>query len=126
MKKSKKKKSYNFGLMAEKIAIFFLMLKGYRILAHNYQNPKGEIDILAVKGKVLTIVEVKARQNFEQCGQSITPWKQQKIFAAAQWLISGRAKIAGLRNISECNIRFDVIFIVPWRLPKHLKDAWRM
>lgn len=126
MKLSKKKKSYYFGLWAEKVAVVFLMLKGYRIVARNYQNPKGEIDILAIKGKVLAVVEVKARRNFQQCGDSIAQWKQQKIFGAVEWLLAGRAKIAGLRNIRECSIRFDAILIVPWRLPKHLKDAWRM
>ena len=126
MQTSKKKKAYKFGLAAEKFAVIFLRLKGYRIIAERYRNPKGEIDILAIKGNILTVIEVKARQNLLQCAYSITPWKQQKILGAVDWLMAGGGKIAGLAGASERNIRFDVIWVVPMRLPKHLKDAWRM
>ncbi len=122
----KKKGAYKFGLAAERIAAIFLRLKGYRIIAERYRNPKGEIDILAVKGKVLAIVEVKARQNFSDCAYSITPWKQQKILGAVEWLMAGGGKIAGLASVSERIIRFDAILIVPNKLPRHLKDAWRI
>ena len=126
MKKSKKQKSYRFGIAAERYAAIFLFLKGYRILALRHKNKKGEIDILARRGKTLVVVEVKARQNFLNCAESITPWKQQKILGAVQWLLAGRAKIAGLNNMTDLNIRFDVVWVVPWRFPQHLKDAWRL
>jgi len=125
-KKSKKKKSYNFGIAAEFLAAIFLWLNFYRVVAMRYKNPKGEIDILAIKGNTLVVVEVKARQSFASGAESITAQKQKKISGAVEWLMAGRAKIAGLNNLSERNIRFDVILIVPWRLPKHIKDAWRM
>jgi putative endonuclease len=35
-------------------------------------------------------------------------------------------KIAGLANAAEHNIRFDVIWVAPRRLPRHIKDAWRL
>ena len=126
MKLSKKEKAYKFGLAAEKIAAIFLRLKGYRIIAERYRNPRGEIDILAVRGKILAVVEVKARQNFADCAYSINPWKQQKILSALEWLMAGNGKIAGLVATGEHIIRFDAILVVPKRLPKHLKDAWRM
>lgn len=122
----KKKKSHKFGLAAERIAAIFLRLKGYRIIAQRYKNPKGEIDILAVKGNILAVVEVKARQDFSQCAYSIPQWKQQKILAAVEWLMVGGDRIARLAMANERAIRFDVIWIVPWRLPKHLRDAWRV
>jgi putative endonuclease len=126
MKKSKKQKSYSFGIAAERYAAIFLWLKFYRVLALRYKNPKGEIDILAMRGNTLVVVEVKARQNFSQCADSITHWKQKKILGAVEWLLAGRGKIAGLKHINERNIRFDVIWVVPWRLPQHLQDAWRL
>jgi putative endonuclease len=126
MKITKKKRAYKFGLAAEKLAVIFLRLKGYRIIAERYRNPKGEIDILAVRGKTLAIVEVKARKNLSDCTYSITPWKQKKILGAVEWLMAGGGKIAGLAGVSEPIMRFDAIFIVPKKLPIHLKDAWRM
>lgn len=126
MVNSKKKKAYNFGLSAEKFAVIFLRLKGYRIIAQRYKNPKGEIDILAIKGKVLAIVEVKARKNLLDGAYSINPQKQKKILGAVEWLMAGGGKIAGLNIASEHIIRFDAILVVPMRLPKHFKDAWRI
>jgi putative endonuclease len=125
MANPKKQKAYNFGLGAEKLAALFLMIKGYRIISRRYRNPRGEIDIIAKKGKTLVIVEVKARKDFSSCAYSITPWKQKKILLATEWLIGG-GKIAGLNITSEHNIRFDAILVIPKRLPKHIKDAWRV
>lgn len=126
MEISKKKKAYKYGIAAERIAAVFLRFKGYRIIAQRYKNPKGEIDILAVKGKTLAIIEVKARKNFSDCAYSIPYWKQKKILGAVEWLMAGGGKIAGLAGVSERIIRFDAILIVPRKLPRHLKDAWRM
>ena len=126
MKKSKKITAYNFGRVAEYIAAIFLWLKGYRVLAMRHKNKKGEIDILAKHGNTLIVVEVKARKNFSQCADSITYSKQKKILGAVEWLLAGRAKIAGLNDINDLNIRFDVIWVVRWRLPQHLQDAWRL
>lgn len=121
-----KRKAYRFGLQAEKIAALYLRLKGYRILAERYRIMQGEIDILARKGATLVAVEVKARQNLKQCEESIAPAKQQKILQAMEHVISGNGKIAGLGDALERNIRFDAVWIVPGRWPKHIKDAWRV
>lgn len=112
-------------MQAEKIAAWYLRLKGYRILAERYRILQGEIDILAEKGETLVAVEVKARKTFSECEHSITPWKQQKILHAMRHLLSGSGRIAGLANIHERTIRFDAVWIVPRKWPKHIKDAWR-
>lgn len=121
-----KRAAYRLGLKAEKIAALYLRLKGYRILAERYRILQGEIDLLARKGKTLAAVEVKARKTLEACEESIAPWKQRKIAAAMQHVISGGGgKIAGLGDAQALNIRFDAVWIVPRRWPKHIKDAWR-
>lgn len=122
----KKQQAHRFGLHAEKIAALFLRLKGYRVVAERYRNPKGEIDLLAVKGRVLAVVEVKARKDFSQGAASITPFKQRKIVGAVEWLLAGQGAIVGLAQGGGRDIRFDVVLVVPWRWPKHLKDAWRI
>ena len=125
--KSKKQKSYRFGIWAEWLAAALLVAEGYRILKLRYKNPKGEIDILARKWKTLAIVEVKARKNFAACEASISHSKQRKILQASEWLLAGREnKIAGLKDIERLNIRFDAIWVVPYKLPRHIKDAWRI
>ena len=122
----KRQKAYRFGLSAEKFARAYLMGKGYRIIAERYRNHMGEIDIVATKGRMLVAVEVKARKTLEQCEETITPQKQQKIARAVEGLLSGQGTIAALAGGGERDIRFDVIWIAPWRWPRHIKDAWRM
>ena len=121
-----RKKAHRFGLRAEKRAARWLRLKGYRILAVRYRNARGEIDIVAVRGKTLIAVEVKARQSFAECAELITPQKRQKIARAVEWLVAGQGKIAGLGSAAEHNIRFDAVWVVPWKFPKHIPDAWRL
>lgn len=122
----KKKKAYRLGIAAEKIAAIFLRLRGYRIIAERYRNPKGEIDILALRGNILAVIEVKARKNISDCAYSISPYKQQKILSAFNWFLASNNKISGLVDSGEFMIRFDAIFIIPRKFPIHLKDAWRI
>ena len=119
-----RQRSYRYGLHAEKLAALYLCAKGYRILRHRHLGHLGEIDLIAMRGRTVAIVEVKARQNFTQCHHSITPTKQQKLLRATQEWMSGVTKVSG-RPLSDCSIRFDVIWVVPWRWPQHIKDAWR-
>jgi len=122
---NRRKATHDFGLKAEKMAAWYLRMKGYRIIAERYRNHQGEIDLLAVRGKNLVAVEVKARKNFAACHESVPPFKQQKIMRAMEGLMGSQSKIAGLARASERNIRFDVIWIVRGVLPHHIKDAWR-
>ncbi len=124
-KPNRRRQAYDFGLKAEKTAAWFLRLKGYRIIAERYRNHYGEIDLLAVRGKMLVAVEVKARKSFAECAISVPPQKQQKIMRALEGLTASSGKIAGLARADARNIRFDVIWIVRGVWPRHLKDAWR-
>lgn len=53
------------GVIGEKLGCRYLEKKGYRVVARNFQNPKGrrlgEIDIIAQLGKKIVFVEVKTR-----------------------------------------------------------------
>ena len=57
------------GSLGEKIAERFLKKKGYHILDKNYSSKfvsgpqKGEIDIIAKKGDIITYIEVKSLTN---------------------------------------------------------------
>lgn len=50
----------SIGVRGEDIACQFLRQKGYGILERNYTQPWGEIDIIALKDRVVHFVEVKA------------------------------------------------------------------
>jgi len=117
---AKRQKAYHWGIEAEKFAAWFLRMKGYHIIAERYRNSQGEIDILARKGNLVAAVEVKARKSFEECAETVTPFKQQKIARAVELAIAELAELQGH------DIRFDVIWIAPRKWPHHIEDAWRM
>ncbi len=50
------------GRRAEMIAVAVLRLKGYRILAPDYRAGVGELDIMAWRGRLLVVIEVKRRR----------------------------------------------------------------
>lgn len=125
-RRSKPASSQQRGLRAEKIAAWLLRLKGYHVLAERYRAGSGEIDILAMKGRTLVAVEVKARARSEQLSESITPHKQARIASAMATLIANDHKIAGLTSRRIDTMRFDVIYIAPRRWPVHIRDAWRI
>jgi putative endonuclease len=54
------KNNHFFGIYAEKLAMCFLIVKGYKILAWRYKTPFGEIDIIAKKNNFLVFIEVKS------------------------------------------------------------------
>lgn len=51
------------GKDAEQMAVDWLKAKGYEILHRNWRYKYYEIDIIALKNKMLHIVEVKARNS---------------------------------------------------------------
>jgi putative endonuclease len=50
------------GNKGEGIAADFLKKSGYKVLARNYTNKVGEIDIIAQKNKAVVFVEVKSQE----------------------------------------------------------------
>jgi predicted AAA+ superfamily ATPase len=49
------------GRVVEWLCLWHLRLRGWHILARGWRCPAGEIDIVARRGKVLAIIEVKSR-----------------------------------------------------------------
>ena len=112
------------GRFGEQLAARTLSETGLRILARNWRSPAGEIDIIARRGQILVVVEVKRRPDFTSALTAISPRQQARLVRAAQAFQARRADCAGL------TLRFDVIVFAGhrWldgRWPRHLKEAWR-
>ncbi|MBP9693794.1 MAG: YraN family protein [Alphaproteobacteria bacterium] len=110
------KARHSYGKWGERFAIIFLMLKGYKILHHNYESPLGEIDIIARRKNDLCFIEVKSRQTTEEASYAISQTQLHRIKRAAT------AYIARQDRYVRLNHRFDAIYIRPWSLPIHLKN----
>jgi putative endonuclease len=105
------------GRVAEWIAMFFLMAKGYRVLGHRLRTPYGEVDIAAWKSGVLVIIEVKARDTYDAGAYALTPSGQDRIARAASVL-------AGRWRLTAAPIRYDLIVVGSGLLPRHERGAW--
>ncbi len=115
----RRRAAHRRGRAAEAVAAFSLMLKGYRILARRYRTKAGEIDLVARRGKVLAIVEVKRRADFATGIEAVHPEAQRRIRRAAELFVRRRP------SFSELALRFDIIVITPFAWPRHVVDAWR-
>lgn len=101
------------------LCVWYLRLRGYRILARRLRTPVGEIDILARRGAVLAAIEVKARDRLADAAEAVTPRQRRRVTRAAAWVLAGRPALADL------SLRFDAMLVAPRRLPVHIPDAWR-
>lgn len=107
----------NLGLIAEYIAIIIYRLKFYQILHHRKRYYVGEVDIIALCGRQLVFIEVKARRsNIDDKILSIH--QQNRIKRSAELFLSIHSKY------QNYNIRFDLIIIRPYSWPRIIKNAW--
>jgi putative endonuclease len=107
------------GHVAEALCRWHLRLRGWRIVAADWRCPSGEIDILARRGGVLAIIEVKARGDLETAAGAVSTRQRRRIARAAAAFLLPRPELAGLM------LRFDVMLVAPLRPPRHVPDAWR-
>jgi putative endonuclease len=115
---TRKQRAEAFGRRAERIAGWYLRLKGYHILHQRYRTPAGEIDIIARRGKALAFIEVKARLEGRGFVDAVSDKQKKRIEKAAVFYISRlRKHMAGI-------IRFDILWVRPWRWPEHVTNAW--
>lgn len=93
------------GSLGEDFTAEFLISKGCDILARNFRIRGGEIDIIAKKGELLHIVEVKTRKPdpLSTGGEAITPQKQAFIIKAAEAYLR--------KNELEMSCIFDVAIV---------------
>jgi putative endonuclease len=105
------------GRWAEFQAAALLMAGGWRILGFRLRTPAGEIDLLATKGQVLAVVEVKSRRTLDEALVAITPTQEARLLRAGALIAASRPS---LRDLS---VRVDLVALAPGRLPRHIADA---
>ena len=108
------------GLRAETFAALWLMLHFYRIIGRRVKTRAGEIDLVARRGKVLVFVEVKARADADAAAEALGANQRERLARAAALFVASRPVL------HELDMRFDVILIVPRKLPRHITDAWQL
>lgn len=107
------------GRWGERWAALFLTLKFYRILEQRYKCPLGEIDLIAAHFGTLVFVEVKTRARADDLETALLAVNQRRITRAAQYFLAQNPHLGGQ------SARFDVIFLAPGHLPRHVRNAFQ-
>lgn len=105
------------GRQSETLAAWYLRLKGWRILARRVKTPRGEIDLIARRGRVVAFVEVKWRRTAAELDLAIDHYRLRRVAAAAE-AVAARHVRAG------DDMRIDVLLLAPGRFPRHIVNAW--
>jgi putative endonuclease len=106
------------GRRAETIAVWWLRLHGWSILARRARVRGGEIDIVARRGRIIAFVEVKARRTDFAADLALEPWRLRRVFAAAEHLFERWRRPGD-------DMRVDAMLIVAGRWPRHVVNLWR-
>jgi putative endonuclease len=112
--------AFHRGRRGERLALWWLRAKGYRILAQDYRSPVGEIDVVARRGRILAIIEVKSRDTVDAAAEAISLRQRGRIIAAARLYLGRNPRHA------DCSVRFDVMLVIPGRWPRHIAGAWQL
>lgn len=117
-RQQKRRRAERRGHLSEYWAALYLVMKGYRILAIRYRTRVGEVDIVARRKALVVFVEVKARAREGDAIDAVGFDAQRRIRAASEIWISRR------RDAHLLSFRYDIIAMLPRRLPRHFPDAF--
>ncbi|RBW59219.1 endonuclease [Tenacibaculum sp. E3R01] len=109
------------GKKGEELAEDFLKNKGYTILEKNYRYQKAEVDIIAKKDNVLSVVEVKTRSTdyYGNPQDFVNPKKIKLLVAAINNYV--------VEKDIDIEVQFDIIAILKKNdkiVVDHIEDAF--
>ncbi len=109
------------GKTGENLAVLYLIEKQYEILETNWRYKHLEIDIIALKNNILSIIEVKLRSSdsFGEPQTFVTLKKQKNLIQATNAYVQTKHL--------NYEVRFDVIAIIKTKLTtkiNFIKDAF--
>jgi putative endonuclease len=122
MKSLEQKRAYEIaGRRAETLACLYLRLKGYRILERRFKVRQGEVDIIARKGKIIAMIEVKQRASELVAQNSVTYENQNRLMDAAEIYINQNRALRGI----DFELRYDFIYVIGRCKIQHIKNAFQ-
>ena len=114
----------SLGEQGEQAAARFLKRQGYKIIDRGCRSKVGEIDLVALDGETIVLVEVKTRRTDAggPPAEAVGPAKQRRLTRAALAYLKAR-------GLLEQRARFDVVAVI-WPSGaseptiQHLKNAF--
>ena len=113
-----RRRSERRGRRAEYIAEISLLFRGFRVVARRFKTKAGEVDLIARRGDLVLMVEVKARRTLTEAMDAVTPTALRRIEAAGD-IWTGRQPDYG-----QLSIRYDLIAVLPHRWPVHVPSIY--
>lgn len=110
--------AYAKGIDSEERALHYLEKRGFSVLAQRYKTTLGEIDLIAQKGDVLHIVEVKARPTLSKAREAIVLHQRRRIIQATEIFLQETEP-------AYTDLLFDALFLTESQIC-FLEDAWRV
>jgi putative endonuclease len=106
------------GRRAETIALWYLRLKGYRLLAKRFKVAQGEVDLIMRRGDTTVFIEVKRRQSVDDAILAVSHFQSRRIASAcASWMAHDP-----ISNQGFC--RFDIVAVPSYLWPTHIENAF--
>lgn len=105
------------GRRGETLAAWYLRLHGWRILDRRVKTPRGEIDLVARRGRTVCFVEVKWRASAEDRDLAIDEYRLRRVAQAAEAVAPRYVRHGETQRI-------DVLLLAPRVFPRHIRNAW--
>ena len=119
--KAEKQAFEKAGRRAENLACLYLRFKGYRILERRFKVRQGEVDIVAGKGNIIAMIEVKQRASQRAAEDSVSHENQTRLMNAAEIYINQNHQ---LRD-AEFELRYDFLYVIGrWKV-QHITNAFQ-
>ncbi len=108
------------GIAAEDAACAALVADGWVVHARRLRTKAGEVDAVAEKAGILSIVEVKARRTLAEAAVALTARQQARLVAACEIILAEHP------DWGAAGVRFDVVVVDPAGRIRRIADAFRL
>jgi putative endonuclease len=112
--------AYASGMAAEEAVCAALVADGWIIHARRLRTKAGEVDAVAEKAGILSIIEVKLRPTLAEAAIALTPRQQARLVGACE-IILGEHPEWGANGV-----RFDILVVDPAGKIRRIADAFRL
>ncbi len=111
--------AYASGIAAEDAACAALINDGWIIHARRLRTKAGEVDAVAEKAGVLSIIEIKSRPSLAEAAIALTARQQSRLAASCEIILAEHPEWG------SSGVRFDVVVVNPAGQMRRIADAFR-
>jgi putative endonuclease len=108
------------GLAAEDAACAALIADGWTIRARRLRTKAGEVDAVAEKAGILSIIEVKSRPTLAEAAIALTVRQQSRLVGACEIILAEHPEWGAN------GVRFDILVVNQAGRVRRIADAFRL